>query len=151
MSISLSTALKDYVIEFRAENRNDSPRESIRITTAQAEALNAALKKGAARYIDLVDDEGFYRETLETRLIRGIRKYDTEFINAGMSAVCEFGTRHPHKGKVGFEECTCGNKFKVPPVVFKRLVREKFEQVEYASDITEFMQKDMEYYLNKIL
>lgn len=146
----LQSEVKDWIIEFRSENRSEAPRNSIYITSRQAQLLMDALKNGNAKFIDLPDDEGFTKEMVETRLIRSVRKVSKERdLTSVRNMICDYGTRHPHLGKEGFEECRCQDKFKVPPFMFDKYMRKRYpNSYMYTKDITpemqyEFLHKDL--------
>ena len=140
----LTAGVKDFVMEFRSDNKYSPPRRSIRLARYQAEAMNKVLKRGV-KYIELHDEKGNYIETLETRSIKGIKLFGANEEQASTrSAVCDYGTRHPHMGKEGFEECECRKKFSgLLGFQYRNILDKHFPGVEYSSDITPEMRVKM--------
>lgn len=129
-----------FILEFKKQAGEDCARKPMYLSAAAAEAMAAQLKN-KERSIERLDDKGHFLELIDKYEIRGIRKIGE---NEGRSAVgpmvCEYGTRHPHKGKLGFEDCKCYDIYKILPMHFERLAKEMFG-VTYGMDITEYMQR----------
>ena len=138
--MNLATEIKDFVILFKPEARGDAPRVPMRITRAKAEKLDALLGRSTVKFITIRDDDGNYQETIEASSIKRVAKVGTEESSAGyMKMVCDYGTRHPHKGKDGFEDCKCVEKFKVSGFEFWERMKGLYKEIEYSSDITKTM------------
>lgn len=58
---------------------------------------------------------------------------------SGAKYVCDYWIRHPIS-----ESCTCSNKYKMPPIIFRAFLRELYPSVQYPSQVTPEMR-------NKIL
>jgi len=139
----LDETIRDWVVEFKAP-RGESPRKSLYVSENAASALSKALQKQGQKFIELHDDTGNFIELLDKQEIKGVRRSGDIERDVERFVVCEYGTRHPHLGKRGFEDCRCCDRFKVPPLQFYRVVREKYPEVDYDHDITPEMQNGLE-------
>lgn len=135
-----------FLLDFKKPSNEESARKSIVLTEEAAKLLSQQLK-GKERFIDRLNSDGNFEETIDKYTIAGIRpaqEKESTQNDTDMSAVCEYGTRHPHRGKLGFEECNCYEKFnKISPFHFEKLVRKYYPKVEYSVDITPEMQSFM--------
>ena len=136
----------EYVLDFKRLPGEDYTRATIRVSQHVADSIFSQLKN-REKHIELHDERGNFVELLSKQEVKGIRKADDVTASEDMFAVCDYGTRHPHHGKEGFEECECKLRFGQPPIIFYRQIRQMFPNVDYDSDITEDMQK---IYLQKL-
>ena len=141
---------KTHVLEFRSLNHKDPPRASIYISKLAANNIRAMLADKDTRFIDLKDDAGEFIESISKNEIRGIKKIGAGNPRVDESKhdrfmVCEYGGRHKHLGREGFEECKCAKRFNnVNWMTFQKLATKLFPEVKYESDITPVMQVRLE-------
>lgn len=140
---------KEYVLEFKSSNFNEDPRPAIYISEIAAENLRSELDDGNKKFINRFNDVGDFIESISKSEIKGIRRLGEEDIKVRDDKtirymICEFGTRHKHSKKEGFEHCNCAKRFSnISGITFERLCREKYE-IEYSTEITPEMQDEME-------
>lgn len=70
-----------------------------------------------------------------------ISKEDNQSGQAFM--ICPFGIKHPHKGKEGFEDCECSEKYDLSPIVFEMLVKRHYPKIKYSSEINEMVRNSI--------
>ncbi len=133
--------MKTHFIDFK---RNGESERKL-LTDEAAELARKKWNNPATRSVDFHNEKG--------ELIESIPKRDVEYIGKlGESAakaqaeerfmVCEYGTRHKHHGKQGFEECECEDRFGVPTFTFQRDVSIR-HGIDYGVDITPEIQQEM--------
>jgi hypothetical protein len=139
----LQTKIKDYVVEFKPSNRGESTRPSMYVTKEFAMTVLAARKDRSAKDIIVFDEEGNFRESIEKSDITRVRKADekeAESRNTVGPMVCEYGTRHPHLGNRGFQDCNCYQRFQVESFTFEKIIKKLFPAVKHSMQITQEMQ-----------
>ncbi len=152
----LNTEVNEFVLEFRKMRNEGSARKPIFLTRKVAEEMSRQLRDKDEKYIDRHDDNGDFLETIDKYEVKGIKKLTSEILkrlknneDQDRFAVCEYGGRHKHLGREGFEECECEKEFGVSTFVFEREVRKQFPNVEYHTDITPKMRIIMRRLLKK--
>ena len=117
------------------------------INSEQAHQFSTILHDRNSKYIEISDEEGNFSEMLDKSMIASIRKLGKDEIglkdNSARYMVCEYGGRHPHLGRNGFEKCNCKEKFNnIPPCIFQKIARSKFN-INYENDITPKISEEM--------
>lgn len=130
---------KEFIIEFK-NYKGAEPREPLTVTRGTAELIRAFQHDPKAKVIDLYDEHGEFVECLDKSDLKGVKRIGKEWgsiVNSEIGPmVCEFGTRHPHRGKEGFEDCHCSDRFNgVSPFTFTGLLQDHFPNIHYPSDI----------------
>lgn len=136
--------IKDHVVEFKASMRGESTRPSLYVTSSVAQKILLLRKDPKVKDIEFFEDDGTFRESIEKFDIKSVRRMgvaDVDRVSRGGSLVCGYGTRHPHLGREGFEECSCMHRFGgMYEFEFGKFIRTLFPEVNYSSDITPYMQ-----------
>lgn len=149
----LQTKIKDHVIEFRPSSRGESTRPNMYVTKEFAMTVLLARKDRSAKDITVFDESGNFHESIEKSEIRSVRRIDEK--EAGSRGVigpmvCEYGTRHPHLGNQGFQDCNCYQRFQVESFKFERIIKKLFPAVDHSVDITQEMQFAVDRYIKSL-
>ena len=109
---------KNWVIVFRPLKGYGEPRKPEPITREKADTIRRFLMDKGARYVDLTDDNGNLKETIEKKEIVGVKRSDEQFDDGRGERmwICEHGKPQPmnqgmHTDKFGNREwkadCAC--------------------------------------------
>ena len=137
--------MDEFVLEFKKMQGDDSPRRPLMLSSAAADAMRVQLK-GREKHIERHDKDGKFIEMIDKNEIKGIRmaNQDSEK-DFQRYAICDYGTRHPHKGREGWEDCECDKRFVgMSTFQYRKILEKNYPEVEYSGDITEEMQHEME-------
>jgi len=106
----LTTNVKNFVIEFKSPDRNESPRQRIFVTEQIAMEVLRMKKDPKIRDIDFFDEDGSFKEFIDKNEIRTVKRVggQEERSDGGMMFRCDYGGIHPYNTS---GTCACREKF----------------------------------------
>ena len=108
-----STQIKKWVLSFKKSgyNRDVEARKPEYLTDEKAASVRRFLHDPKSRFIDLTDDKGNLRETIEKKEIEGLKLIADQFKAKGLASwVCDYGKQHP-MGVWPSEKCGCKERY----------------------------------------
>ncbi|NIA02349.1 MAG: hypothetical protein GWP15_03120 [Nitrospirae bacterium] len=142
-----------YILEFKKMPNEDCARKPILLSEEGAKSVALQLKD-KNKHIERLDENGDFVELIDKYRISGIKKAGiNSTIGEGFAKfmVCEYGGRHKHLEKKGFETCNCKDEFQgVPHFVFWKHLEKKYPHVQYSTDITPSMRVIMRRYFDDL-
>lgn len=148
----IDTGVKKWILTFKANGPD--VRNPEYLTDIKAETVRRFLHDQKSKYLDLTDDNGNLKETIQKREIESLKliaESERESNKGEKRWVCSYGTRHKmtdgrHTGADGKKEwseiyCGCREKFGVSYFVLLEWCQ-KFKGIDHSHEITPSMQEE---------